>query len=142
MLDPLDFLARLAALVPRPRINLTRFHGVFAPNSRLRARVARRAPDRAEASEGDGAEAPAVPASLGSSRWARRLRRVFGIDVESCSSRGGRLRILACIEDRHTVDAILAHLARTVPGPERPASPRRAPPGRAPPSTTSAHRFA
>jgi hypothetical protein len=27
-----DFLARLAALVPRPRANLTRYHGVFAPN--------------------------------------------------------------------------------------------------------------
>ena len=24
---------RLAALVPKPRVNLTRFHGVFAPNS-------------------------------------------------------------------------------------------------------------
>ena len=32
--EPLDFIARLAALVPRPRVNLTRFHGVFAPNSR------------------------------------------------------------------------------------------------------------
>ena len=31
--EPLDFLARLAALVPRPRVNLTRYHGVFAPNS-------------------------------------------------------------------------------------------------------------
>jgi hypothetical protein len=30
--EPLDFLARLASLVPRPRVNLTRFHGVFAPN--------------------------------------------------------------------------------------------------------------
>ena len=29
--EPLDFLARLAALVPKPRVNLTRFHGVFAP---------------------------------------------------------------------------------------------------------------
>jgi hypothetical protein len=37
--EPLDFIARLAALVPRPRVNLTRFHGVFAPNSRYRARV-------------------------------------------------------------------------------------------------------
>ncbi len=26
----------LAALVPKPRVNLTRFHGVFAPNSSLR----------------------------------------------------------------------------------------------------------
>ncbi len=37
--DPLDFIARLAALVPIPRVNLTRFHGVFAPNSKHRARV-------------------------------------------------------------------------------------------------------
>lgn len=37
--EPLDFIARLAALVPKPRINLTRFHGLFAPNSKHRAMV-------------------------------------------------------------------------------------------------------
>jgi hypothetical protein len=37
--EPLDFIVRLAALVPKPRVNLTRFHGVFAPNSQHRARV-------------------------------------------------------------------------------------------------------
>ncbi|MFT6301123.1 MAG: hypothetical protein ACI9XK_000095 [Granulosicoccus sp.] len=37
--DPLDFMAKLAALVPRPRTNLTRFHGVLVPNSRYRDRV-------------------------------------------------------------------------------------------------------
>ena len=26
--EPLDFITRLAALVPKPRVNLTRFHGV------------------------------------------------------------------------------------------------------------------
>ena len=30
---PEDFIARLAALVPRPRINPTRYHGIFAPSS-------------------------------------------------------------------------------------------------------------
>lgn len=39
LFEPLDFLARLAALVPLPRVHLTRFHGVFAPHSRLRAGV-------------------------------------------------------------------------------------------------------
>jgi len=39
ILEPLDFIARLVALVPKPRGNLTRFHGVFAPNSRLREHV-------------------------------------------------------------------------------------------------------
>ena len=37
--EPLDFMARLIALVPRPRVNLTRFHGVFAPNSKHRALI-------------------------------------------------------------------------------------------------------
>ena len=31
--------ARLAALVPRPRVNLIRYHGVFAPNSKYRALI-------------------------------------------------------------------------------------------------------
>lgn len=39
ILEPLDFIARLAALVPKLRVNLTRFRGVFAPNSHDRARV-------------------------------------------------------------------------------------------------------
>jgi len=28
--DPVDFMARLAALVPKPKVNLTRYHGVLA----------------------------------------------------------------------------------------------------------------
>ena len=30
ILEPMDFMARLAALVPKPRVKLSRFHGVFA----------------------------------------------------------------------------------------------------------------
>jgi hypothetical protein len=37
--EPMDFIARLVALVPKPRLNLTRFHGVFALNIAYRARV-------------------------------------------------------------------------------------------------------
>ncbi len=35
-MGPLAFMARLAALVPRPRANLIRYHGVFAPNFKHR----------------------------------------------------------------------------------------------------------
>ena len=31
-MTPLEFMQRLAALVPRARLHLTRFHGVLAPN--------------------------------------------------------------------------------------------------------------
>ena len=37
--EPLDFLARLAALVPRPRSHLLRYHGVLAANARHRRLV-------------------------------------------------------------------------------------------------------
>ena len=33
VLSPLEFMQRLAALVPRPRLHLIRFHGVLAPNA-------------------------------------------------------------------------------------------------------------
>ena len=36
VLSPMEFMGHLIALVPKPRVNLTRFHGVFSPNSKLR----------------------------------------------------------------------------------------------------------
>ncbi len=39
VMSPLEFMQRLAALVPRPRLHLIRFHGVLAPNAKLRALV-------------------------------------------------------------------------------------------------------
>jgi hypothetical protein len=37
---PVDFIARLAALVPKPRVNLTRYHGVLACAARPQPPVA------------------------------------------------------------------------------------------------------
>ncbi len=37
--EPEDFIARLVALVPKPRAHLTRYHGVFAPASPDRAKI-------------------------------------------------------------------------------------------------------
>ncbi len=38
-MEPLEFMERLAALVPHPRLHLIRFHGVLAPNAKLRSRM-------------------------------------------------------------------------------------------------------
>jgi hypothetical protein len=35
LFEPEDFIARLSALVPKPRAHLTRYHEIFAPNSAL-----------------------------------------------------------------------------------------------------------
>jgi hypothetical protein len=39
ILSPMEFIGRLVSLVPKPRVNLTRFQGVFSPNSRLRKQI-------------------------------------------------------------------------------------------------------
>ena len=42
--------------------------------------------------------------------WAQRLKRVFNIDIETCSECGGDVRIIASIEDPIVIQKILAHL--------------------------------
>lgn len=78
MLEPLDFFARLAALVPRPRVNLTCFHGAFAPNFKHRERIV---PQRTQRTV--ERYKPVAPMS-----WIQRLKRVFAIDIENCPSAG------------------------------------------------------
>ncbi len=42
--------------------------------------------------------------------WAQRLRRVFGIDVESCMRCGKAVRVIACIEEPALIERILEHV--------------------------------
>ena len=102
VLEPLDCMARRAALVPRPRLNLTRFHGVFAPHGKHRARLVPHRP-RGKV-DNDQRTAPMS--------WMRRLKRVFAIDIESCPDCGGKLRVIASIEDPPLIRHILAHVQR------------------------------
>ena len=90
--EPLDFIAKLAALVPKPRVNLTRYHGLFAPNSRHRARVtpAKRGKGNSPPTPNDLTEQPPRKRRA-SMRWAQRLKRVF--DIETCRACGGAVRI-------------------------------------------------
>ena len=127
--DPLDFIARLAALVPKPRVNLTRFHGVFAPNSHYRAKVTPAGRGRGgwHATTGDSEERTAAERRAAMS-WAQRLKRVFNIDIETCPNCGGAVRTIACIEDPDVIGRILAHLERTSTDPETTRPPSRGPP--------------
>ena len=61
--------------------------------------------------------------------WAQRLKRVFGIDIATCSACGGALRIIACIEDPAVIKKILTHLDKK----DACTEPARLPPCRAPP---------
>ena len=127
---PIDFLARLAALVPRPRAHLTRYHGVFAPNCKPRRRII---PDPAHPSAREPPASRRAPM-----RWMQRLKRVFHIDIEHCGVCGGTLRVIACIETPELIETILTHLAaRETGGINRPRAPPLHAPLTQPPDSTS-----
>ena len=77
--EPLDFISRLVSLVPKPRVNLTRFHGVFAPNSRYRSLVTPAKRGRGKTGKTLNDQTPAEKQA--SMTWAKRLKRVFDIDI-------------------------------------------------------------
>jgi hypothetical protein len=72
---------------------------------------------------------------LSGETWAQRLKRVFNIDIETCNSCGGHVKIIACIEDPVVIDKILTHLDKAAGGTERHLPPCRAPPQVSPDST-------
>jgi hypothetical protein len=51
--------------------------------------------------------------------WAALMRRVFALDVLACPRCGGRLRVIATVQDPAVVRAILAHLG-LAPSPDSP----------------------
>src|SRR5262249_55767200 len=84
--EPLEFMERLAALVPRPRLHLIRFHGVLAPNAKLRSQIVPAPAERATEPLTDHDQAQREPPRMS---WARLLKRVFDIDIEHCPNCGG-----------------------------------------------------
>jgi hypothetical protein len=85
-LCPLEFMQRLAALLPRPRLHLIRFHGVLASHAKLRTRVVPQGPPNqdkpaTEAAEAADCEVETVQVRPHRISWARLLKRVFSCDV-------------------------------------------------------------
>ncbi len=134
--DPVEFLGRLAVLVPRPRINLVLYHGVLGPRAAWRSEVVRR-----QVSE-DGRDAALTDTALAQAReadptetarrqargqcWASLMARTFGFDVLACPRCGGRVRLIALIEEAVVIARILRHLGMPteIPAPR----PARSPP--------------
>jgi len=116
-------MQRLAALVPRPRLHLIRFHGVLAPNAKLRAQVVPQEPEQPEppTQAATPAECEATcthhrPVRLS---WAKLLKRVFEVDLEHCPNCGGQLKIIAAILESPVIEKILTHLALQARAPPR-----------------------
>ena len=104
-------MAKLAALVPKPGVNLTRYHGVLAPNSQQRVKVTPARRGKA-ASKHPGTDwLDKTPEERHRSMtWMQRLKRVFQIDIKQCEHCGGQVKVIASIEDPSVIEQILKHL--------------------------------
>ena len=60
--------------------------------------------------------------------WAQRLKRVFKIEIETCATCGGTMRVSASLEDPAVIKRILAHLEQGPGAAQHPEHPPRAPP--------------
>ncbi len=86
----------MASLVPPPRANLTRFHGVFAPGAKPRPFLVPQAGEE-EARAGSEAAARKERKKERTPRLdgAGLLKRTFDFDVFACARCGGRLNTTA-----------------------------------------------
>jgi hypothetical protein len=143
-LSPFEFLDRLADLVPPPRKHRHRYHGVFAPNHKLRRAVTALAignlGKRHEAvTGGHGGDGHATkgccdanpnhkPRSHDTSRiaWAKLMARMGEEFPLACPTCGGDIRLIAFITDPGPIRKILTHLGEPLEPP--PVSPARGPP--------------
>jgi hypothetical protein len=143
----IELLDRLADLVPPPRKHRHRYHGVFAPNHKLRRAVTALAigniGKRTQAATGGEAVGGAVggqptdgcccdthqkPRSHDTSRiaWAKLLARVGEEFPLECPNCGGDIRLIAFITEPGPIRKILTHLGEPLEPP--PISPARGPP--------------
>jgi hypothetical protein len=126
LFSPVDFLSKLAALVPRPRHNLVRYHGIFAPNSKMRKLIVPKSSKSAKRKDDSKThksveEATSQDELIAPLSWAQRLKRVFNIDITLCPICGGTMRVIADITDPDIIQKILDHL-EPQPPPIKPAT--------------------
>jgi hypothetical protein len=118
----MELMERLAALVPPPRFNITRYYGVLAPAATFRPSIVPEdktaivpkhpgCPVRIDTSKTDAAEAKSEQGKKPKNySWAQLLKRVFEFDVLSCPRCGGRMRIMCAINSQPAIQKILACL--------------------------------
>ena len=108
-----ELLQKLTPLIPPPWSNLTRFHGVFAPGSKLRPLIVpapeehkrkkptpRPTPDIAGTFLEILPKRPPLPPLPARYRipWASLIQQLFGVNVLECTRCKGPMKVLARLE--------------------------------------------
>jgi hypothetical protein len=115
----LDFLSKLMALIPRPRVHLLRYHGCLAPRSPIRRQVVPHSSSSVRRRRSDGSQLRLFERPR-SHRWVPRtelLSHVFGDDAARCRVCGsGRLEVVAVVRRWEAIAKVLTSLGLSADG--------------------------
>jgi hypothetical protein len=106
-LEPLDFLNRIASLIPLPKRHRRHYHGVFAPNAPLRKQVI------AYAKRHIGQQVPPDVREIVekirkvSLDWARLIARIYEVNPLLCSRCGQTIKIIGFVTHAAEIQRIL-----------------------------------
>ena len=95
-----------------------RFHGVLAPNAKMRAQGAIGPAERAEASQPAACEPDCAHRRPVRMSWTRLLKRVPELDLEHCPNCGGDLKIIAAILEAPVIEPRALRSGVLAPGAE------------------------
>ena len=120
-----ELLEKLAVLVPAPRLHLVRYFGILASAAKQRASIVPfpPPPSRVESCEHHRDTSEKEKPHARNYTWAQLMARIFALDVLECPRCGGRMRILAAIEDPTVARKILDCLG--LPSRPPPVAPAR-----------------
>jgi len=129
-ISALEFLDRLATILPPPRIHRHRYHGVFAPKAPLRLLVTQRAhQDNALAAQTSALDPPVPvtspapplrpetpaprstdPSLSRPSKWAALLARIYEVFPLVCPTCQTPLTFIAFLTEPQSISQILIHI--------------------------------
>jgi len=85
---PMEFMPRLAALMPRKGLHLLGFHGVLAPNAKPRKAVVPAPPTATALAHMGVCDHLPAGSAKGRMRWAQLLKRSIDIAISTSRSAG------------------------------------------------------
>lgn len=112
VIDPVEFLERLASLVPRPRVTLVSYYGVLAPRAAW-CGVVVPFPDTEGTAGPEAANRCRHSGRVGrrpGRAWAELMERSVGFDVLACQRCSGRMTLVAPLGDGAVGGWLLRHL--------------------------------
>jgi hypothetical protein len=105
-LQPLEFIERIAAFIPYPRRHRRHYHGVFAPHSSHRKKLAANA-QKARVTVPAEVKETAEKVENVSFNWAKLISRIYEVNPLICSNCGKEIKIIAFITHSSQIWRIL-----------------------------------